>query len=82
MKLEISATQVSFGMQGDDVVRVHQAMQVLGRSVPVSEVKTRVLGPGTVAVLKGLQQELTLPVTGIVDAEMKPDSMNESEEQA
>ena len=68
MKLEISATQVSFGAQGDDVVRVHQAMQVLGRSVPVSEAKTRVLGPGTAAVVKAFQQELNLPVTGIVDA--------------
>lgn len=68
MKLEISASQLSFGTQGDDVARVHQAMQALGRSVPASEAKTRMLGPGTAAVVKALQQELNLPVTGIVDA--------------
>lgn len=63
MKLEISASQLSFGSQGDDVVRVHQAMRALGRSVPASEVKTRMLGPSTVAVVKALQQELSLPPT-------------------
>ncbi|MGH8526538.1 MAG: peptidoglycan-binding domain-containing protein, partial [Gammaproteobacteria bacterium] len=67
MKLEISASQLSFGMRGPDVARVHQA-QALGHSVPVSETKTSVLGAGTVAVLKALQAELGLPGSGIVDA--------------
>ena len=34
MILEISSIQLSEGTQGDDVVRVHQAIQALGRSVP------------------------------------------------
>ncbi len=68
MILQISASQLSFGTQGDDVARVHQAMQALGRSVPVAETASRVLGAGTVAVLKGLQTELELPASGIVDA--------------
>ena len=68
MRLEISANQLSLGAQGDDVVRVHRAIQALARSVPVSEANTRVLGPGTAAVVKALQQELNLPATGMVDA--------------
>ncbi len=68
MILQISTSQLSFGTRGDDVARVHQAMQALGRSVPVAETASRVLGPGTVAVLKGLQTELRLPASGIVDA--------------
>ena len=66
MTLQISATQLSFGTQGDDVARVQQALQALGREVPPSE--RGVLGAGTVAVLKALQADLSLPATGIVDA--------------
>jgi len=39
----------TLGMQGEDVARVHQA---LPRSVPVSETADRVLGVGSVEVLK------------------------------
>jgi len=41
MNLEISASQLSLGTVGDDVACVHQAMQALGRSVPVSETASR-----------------------------------------
>jgi peptidoglycan hydrolase-like protein with peptidoglycan-binding domain len=68
MTLEIAASEVSLGMQGDDVARIHHALQALGRSVPVSEIASRVLGPGTAAVVRALQQELNLPATGMVDA--------------
>jgi hypothetical protein len=68
MRLEISARQLSLGAQGDDVARVHRAIQALGRSIPISEAETRVLGPGTAAVVKALQQELNLPTAGMVDA--------------
>ena len=68
MTLEISASQLSFGTQGDDVARVHQALQTLGRSVPVAETANRVMGAGTVAVLKALQADLGVPATGVVDA--------------
>src|SRR5215212_1465511 len=68
MILRISTSQLSFGTQGDDVARVHQAIQALGRSVPVPERANRVLGAGTVAVLKALQAELGVPATGLVDA--------------
>jgi hypothetical protein len=54
-------------MQGDDVVRVHQALQVLGRNIPTDELTSRVLGDGTVAIVKALQAELGLPATsGVV----------------
>src|SRR5215210_2309211 len=68
MILQISTSQLSFGTQGDDVARVHQALQTLGRSVPVAETANRVLGAGTVAVLKALQADLGMPATGVVDA--------------
>src|SRR5215210_4529526 len=68
MILQISTSQLSFGTQGDDVARVHRAMQALGRSVPVAETASRVLGSGTVAVLKALQADLGVPATGVVDA--------------
>jgi hypothetical protein len=38
MILQISTGQLSLGTQGDDVARVHQAFDALGRSVPVAEV--------------------------------------------
>ena len=82
MTLEISASQLSFGTQGDDVARVHQAMQVLGRSIPVSETADRFPGVGTVAVLKVMQQELNLPVTGIVNAAHETKFLSESERRA
>lgn len=69
MNLQISTSQLSFGTQGDDVARVHQALQALGRIVPAAEVN-RVIGDGTVAVLKALQTEFGLPASGIVDAAM------------
>ena len=65
MTLQISASQLSFGAQGDDVARVHQAMQVLGRRISVSETADRVLSVGVVAVLKGLQREPNLPTRGL-----------------
>jgi hypothetical protein len=68
MLLDISASQLSLGTNGDDVTRVHRALQSLGRVVPGTETTARVLGLGTVAVVKALQQELDLPTTGIVDA--------------
>ena len=52
MTLEIFASQLSLGTGGDDVARVHQAMQALGRSVRSPKQRA-----GTVAVLKGLQTE-------------------------
>jgi hypothetical protein len=66
MTLKISVSQLSLGMQGDDVVQLQQALRSLGRFVSARE--SRVMGPETVAVLKGLQAELGLPATGIVDA--------------
>jgi hypothetical protein len=55
-------------MQGDDVARVHQALQALGREVPAAERSNRVLGAGSVAALRALQAELRLPPTGVVEA--------------
>jgi len=66
MTLIISASQLSLGSQGDDVARVQQAIQKLGRSVSIAE--AGVLGAGTVAVVKALQADFGLPATGIVDA--------------
>ncbi len=67
MKLEIFVSRLSLGAQGDDVARVHQALQALGRSVPPAEVRNRVLGPGTQAVVEALQAELDVTATGVVD---------------
>jgi hypothetical protein len=57
MTLEIFASQLSLGTQDDDIAPVHQAMQALGLNAPISETASRVLGAGTVTVLKGLQTE-------------------------
>lgn len=67
MKLEISSNQLSVGAQSDDVVRVHRALQSLGRAVPLFEAKSRLFGSGSAAVVKALQQELDLPPSGMVD---------------
>lgn len=67
MILHISSGQLSLGMQGPDVARIQQAMQVLGRTVPAAESAKRVLGVGSVAVLKALQADLSIPATGSVD---------------
>ena len=64
MILEISASQLSFGMQGDDVARVHQAV---GGDIPVAEAASRVMEAGTIAVLRALHADLNLPTAGIVD---------------
>ncbi len=68
MPLDISVSHLSLGAQGDDVVRLHRALQALGRAVPVSETRPRALGPATAAVVKALQEELALQPTGNVDA--------------
>jgi len=68
MILQISASQLSYGMQGADVARLHQALEALGRNVPASEVENRVFGDVTVAVVKALQTDLKIASTGIVDA--------------
>src|SRR4051794_7373418 len=63
-----SSMLVSLGMQDPDVARVHEALEALGRNVPAAEADTQVLGAGTVAVLKAIQTDLGIPVTGVVDA--------------
>ena len=68
MVLEIASPQLSLGAQGDDVARVHRALVALGRNVPRAEIVNRVLGPGTVALVRVLQQELNIPATGTIDA--------------
>ena len=68
MPIQIPTTQLSFGTRGDDVAQVQRALQTLGKSVPPAEAADRVLGNGTVALLKALQADLALPATGIVDA--------------
>ena len=67
MNLEIS-TQVSLGVQGPDVARIHEALEELGRNVPAAEADTQVFGAGTVAVLKAIQTDLGIPATGVVNA--------------
>lgn len=69
MTLGISKNRLSLGMQGDDVARVQQALQALGRKIPRGESANRIMGTGTVALLKALQADLGLPATGVVDPE-------------
>jgi hypothetical protein len=66
MALEVADT-VSFGAQGDDIARVQQALRALGRGIPLSESEAHILGPGTSALVRALQQELDLTPTGTVD---------------
>ena len=68
MNLQISVSQLSFGTKGDDVARVHQALLALGRDIPATELKSRALGNGTIAVVKAFQTEAGLPASGVVDA--------------
>src|SRR4051812_14723900 len=68
MTLAISAAQLSFGLHSDDVARVQQALEALGRDVPADEAAAHVLGAGTAAVLKALQTDLGIPASGVVDA--------------
>ncbi|MEA2163477.1 MAG: hypothetical protein QOK37_1604 [Thermoanaerobaculia bacterium] len=70
MQLTIFKTQLSFGMQGDDVARLQSAMLALGVNIPLGERnqdRGPVMGEGTVAALKGLQAELGLAATGVAD---------------
>ena len=66
MKLDVS-TQVSLGVQGPDVARIHEALEELGRNVPSAEADTHIFGAGTMAVLKATQTDLGIPATGVVD---------------
>ena len=66
--LKTASVQLSLGAQGDDVARIQEALAKLGRSLPDGETSQRVLGPGTSAVVKALQQDLGLAATGAVDA--------------
>src|SRR5450631_3514464 len=68
MKLAISAPQLSLGLQGDDVARLHQSMLALGRDLPLAETDKQVMGPGTVAIIKAVQGANGLDATGVVDA--------------
>jgi hypothetical protein len=52
------ASQLPLGAQGDDVARVHRALQALGIDIPVAETANQELGVGTVAILKALQADL------------------------
>jgi hypothetical protein len=67
MKIELSTDRLSLGAQSDDAARVHLALQALGREIPVAEAKSRVFGPGSVAVVRALQQEMNLPASGMID---------------
>jgi hypothetical protein len=58
MTLVVSTSQLSLGAQGDNVARVHQALQALGTDLPLAETANRIMGVGTVAVLKTLQADL------------------------
>lgn len=69
MILQISKSPLSLGMRGDDIARVQQALHTLGRDVPRGERENRVLGAGTVALLKALQADFRLSPTGVVDLE-------------
>jgi hypothetical protein len=44
MPLEIAASTLSLGTPGDDVARVHQALQALGRRVRLGDMVARLLG--------------------------------------
>jgi hypothetical protein len=68
MVLQVSVTHnLSFGMYGEEVARVQQAIQALGRDISAAERAQRIFGPDTVAVLKALQADLGAPVTGVAD---------------
>jgi peptidoglycan hydrolase-like protein with peptidoglycan-binding domain len=64
--MKLQGRNLVFGMQGNDVARVHQAIQKVGRTVLISE--AGVFGAGTVAVVKALQADFGLLASGIVDA--------------
>ncbi len=68
MILRLSTSPLSFATRGDDVAQLQRALQSLGRDVPADERNDRVMGPGTVAVVKALQADLGVPATGVVDA--------------
>ena len=69
MALQVSVTHdLSFGMYGEEVARVQQAIQALSRDISAAERAQRIFGPDTVAVLKALQADLGAPVTGVADA--------------
>src|SRR5690349_6557241 len=67
MILAISSP-ISLATQGDDVARLQQALRALGRAIPDSELSPPTMGAGTVAILRAVQQDLGIPVTGVVDA--------------
>jgi hypothetical protein len=67
-ELSLATANLSLAQQGDDVARLHEALQTLGRDIPVDELTRRVVGPITVAVVKALQSEAGLPASGMVDA--------------
>ena len=51
MKLKISVSQLSLGRQGDDVVRLHQALLALGRDIALAETDKRGLRVGSRVIM-------------------------------
>ena len=69
MSIAVSSQKLSFGTQGDDVTRLQQALEALGRTLPPSETDENTFGPATAAVLKAVQAQLKK--IGI-EAELQP----------
>jgi peptidoglycan hydrolase-like protein with peptidoglycan-binding domain len=65
--LRIAVKRVTQGAQGPDVAQVHRALASLGRTVASAERAARVYGPSTAEAVRGVQEELGVPVTGVVD---------------
>lgn len=55
------------GSSGGDVAILHQRLLGLGLAVPAEEARTDHYGPGTEEMVRRLQAERALPVTGAVD---------------
>ena len=57
------------GDRGEAVAQLHRTLEAIGRPVDPKERKTRVFGGGTEAVLRKLQGDSAIPVTGVFDTD-------------
>ncbi len=65
--LRIAVKKLAQGSQGPDVAQLHHALAELGKTVGSTERAKCVYGLSTAEAIRALQDELGIPVTGIVD---------------
>src|SRR2546423_931788 len=66
-KMQLTGRDLSPGMRGQDVRRLHAELGQLGFRIPMAETAADFFGQVTLESIERLQREHSLPVTGVVN---------------